>query len=361
MAISVNECADIVIANNHFKQIKSSGLSFAMTTGSVTGNHVENVQGNGFFISDSSDLTVSGNVITDTNYPAFAILQGSTVRAVGNEISGIEKSGICIREAQSAVLESNKISNCRECGVSVSDTANCVLTKNVISACAVAAFEAYNESHAEVRENEFIGVGKFGFVVYTGGVIVANRNKLTNASEAFVHFSAFGGGDFTDNVIMECPSLMSGHTNASLFLARNGGFESLTNTPDRVTDGVILKEFPPDPKSGKCLRCGVRARQGFCHPCGHRAFCNQCGNECKALPDALCPLCRFPVTDFTNAFELGEDNTCLICTNRLVDAIVLPCGHTGCWACLHEWLQSRDTCPVCRREHAHCRRVLPDY
>jgi parallel beta-helix repeat protein len=361
MAVFVNNCPEIMVADNDFKRIKSSGLSLSESTGSITNNHFEEIDGNGVFISDASNLTISGNVLTGTKYPALAILHGSTVRAIGNEISRIERAGICIREAQSAILDGNVISNCQECGVSVSDTVNCVLTKNRISECLVAGFEVYNESHAEASENEFIDAGKFGFVVFTGGVIVANANIVRNVSEAFVHFKAFGGGDFTDNEIVDCPSLMSGNTNAQLFLARNGPFESFTTASDRAEDGVVLRALPPDPTSGKCLHCGVNPRQGFFHPCGHRAFCNSCGRACKGTPDAACPLCRFPITEFTVAIDYGDDNVCTICSERPSDSIVLPCGHTGCSECLHAWRTQSNTCPICRTEGVHCRRILPDY
>lgn len=38
---------------------------------------------------------------------------------------------------------------------------------------------------------------------------------------------------------------------------------------------------------------------------------------------------------------------CNICLDIAKDAVISLCGHLFCWACLHRWLETRPTRPVC--------------
>ena len=41
--------------------------------------------------------------------------------------------------------------------------------------------------------------------------------------------------------------------------------------------------------------------------------------------------------------------TCRICLDDATQAVVTPCGHVFCWACLYRWLShsGKDSCPLC--------------
>ena len=41
---------------------------------------------------------------------------------------------------------------------------------------------------------------------------------------------------------------------------------------------------------------------------------------------------------------------CNICFEESKDPVVTRCGHLFCWACLHEWLERSNKCPVCQGE-----------
>ncbi|XP_046360253.1 E3 ubiquitin-protein ligase RNF185-like [Haliotis rufescens] len=54
--------------------------------------------------------------------------------------------------------------------------------------------------------------------------------------------------------------------------------------------------------------------------------------------------------------DQNEDNDgsvyeCNICLDTAHDPVVSMCGHLFCWACLHQWIETRpnrQTCPVCK-------------
>jgi nitrous oxidase accessory protein NosD len=365
-SVLIHECNDFVISKNDVRSIKSSGISAYASRGEISENHFEKVEGNALFLADDCEVTATKNDVSGTVFPGIAVLKGSKAELTENVITRAERSGICIRGAKSVTLTANHISGCGECGVSVSDTESVTFTRNHISDCRVSGLEVYNESQASIEGNEFVNTGKYAISVFTGARVSATRNSVRHVLEAFVHFNAFGGGDLVENSVAECPNLVVGRTNTKFFLSANGDFESFTDDADRATETVLFKSLEPDPLSGLCLGCGKAPRQGFCDPCGHRAFCNECGRAIAALADGEesdghCPLCRFPVTAFTEAFELGNGGICPICSEEPADSIVLPCGHVGCGNCMKAWFARSGTCPVCRTERVHFRKILPDY
>lgn len=50
----------------------------------------------------------------------------------------------------------------------------------------------------------------------------------------------------------------------------------------------------------------------------------------------------------SNADDTRNANfECNICLDIAKDAVISLCGHLFCWACLHRWLETRPTRPVC--------------
>ena len=48
---------------------------------------------------------------------------------------------------------------------------------------------------------------------------------------------------------------------------------------------------------------------------------------------------------------LGEQLECIICREPMVGAHALvPCGHTFCAECAHQWLAQKNSCPTCRKK-----------
>lgn len=43
-----------------------------------------------------------------------------------------------------------------------------------------------------------------------------------------------------------------------------------------------------------------------------------------------------------------SDDTCVICIVGLYDTYMIPCGHTFHRKCIHKWIKSHNTCPICR-------------
>lgn len=40
---------------------------------------------------------------------------------------------------------------------------------------------------------------------------------------------------------------------------------------------------------------------------------------------------------------------CILCLSEMMDPSCAPCGHLFCWACLMNWCQEREECPLCRQ------------
>ena len=62
------------------------------------------------------------------------------------------------------------------------------------------------------------------------------------------------------------------------------------------------------------------------------------------------------ISDSTTCRELSDCSaivTCPICVDHFVDGRSLPCSHTFCLHCLHDYQQSISTanyCPTCRKQ-----------
>lgn len=44
-----------------------------------------------------------------------------------------------------------------------------------------------------------------------------------------------------------------------------------------------------------------------------------------------------------------RDRSCSVCMDELTRPIKLSCGHVFCEACIAQWFEKEDTCPLCRK------------
>jgi len=46
---------------------------------------------------------------------------------------------------------------------------------------------------------------------------------------------------------------------------------------------------------------------------------------------------------------LSSSSKCSLCLEPRQNASLSFCGHLFCWYCIHEWLQTNNFCPICRK------------
>ena len=106
----------------------------------------------------------------------------------------------------------------------------------------------------------------------------------------------------------------------------------------------------------KLFFCG---RLALC--CGWRACKNNRANKlvetdniihipppvCRAPPVCGAPSCCSPRGTLCESVE-GIKGKCAICKKKSDDIVILPCGHGDhCTACLENWYDTNDACPIC--------------
>lgn len=372
-ACDIRDCKQvgIILSNCHRSSVSDCTLdniesSAVFATNSSTGckvvnNKMTNINGNGVYVNDHSDVEITGNEMTELLYPGVAVLHSSTAVIAQNKMNNLKKTGICARGAVTVHIKDNELTDIAECGFSVSETEQCVINNNKITRCAAGGCESYNMSETTIENNKFDDVGQYAFISFTGGKINARNNVVSKASEAMVWLTTGGNGSFIDNIVTDCPVQYVGSTSGWFAMKNNGDFENMSNDEALAdTLDVPFVDRRDIPTKGICWRCKKNPIQGFCVTCGHKVYCNDCGKAVVEEQDKVCPLCRFPITAFTDGFNLGEE--CEICLERKPDSIVLPCGHIQyCKECLEVWIRDNGTCPTCRTADVTYKALLPDF
>ncbi|GMH96346.1 hypothetical protein TL16_g13297 [Triparma laevis f. inornata] len=56
-----------------------------------------------------------------------------------------------------------------------------------------------------------------------------------------------------------------------------------------------------------------------------------------------------PAAAFKGSVE-GDEDTCIICIDNVVNAKLRPCGHSAtCRECTEELIKRKEPCPLCRK------------
>lgn len=53
-----------------------------------------------------------------------------------------------------------------------------------------------------------------------------------------------------------------------------------------------------------------------------------------------------------------SNSKCSLCLEPRQNTSLSFCGHLFCWRCIHEWLQTNDFCPICRKT-LNPRKIIP--
>lgn len=64
-------------------------------------------------------------------------------------------------------------------------------------------------------------------------------------------------------------------------------------------------------------------------------------------PEELFHQAQKVYTDITKLLKKYYE--CVICYNKTTEPIYLNCGHDFCKKCIDKWLESHNTCPICRK------------
>lgn len=55
---------------------------------------------------------------------------------------------------------------------------------------------------------------------------------------------------------------------------------------------------------------------------------------------------------------VNNTSKCSLCLDPRQNSSLSFCGHLFCWRCIHEWLQTNDFCPICRKR-LNPREIIP--
>ncbi|EAY14113.1 hypothetical protein TVAG_351610 [Trichomonas vaginalis G3] len=365
--INIYQCEQpAVIQNSYFQNTGSSSISIInqFVPIKIINNVFEDIHGNAIIMTEESVGYIANNITKKIEFPAVAVLQKSSAMITENDISGCSRAAICARYAQTVEIFKNKIDGAEDTGISVSDSTDVRIHDNIIMNCLIAGVESYNESQVTVKDNEFDHPGKYCFMCYAGAFLNASNNKIKHPDESMILVSTHGSGDFVENTCTECDVQYTGETTGVIFMNSNSNYENITNDEKRSNDKI--KFIPPyqDPCQGMCLKCRKKPRTRFLVPCGHKIFCDECGQEAVKNGES-CPLCRFPIASFTCSYTSTWDddsNLCSICAENEADVVILPCGHTGlCSKCVQNWFSENNTCPICRKEESFMKKIHSNF
>lgn len=62
--------------------------------------------------------------------------------------------------------------------------------------------------------------------------------------------------------------------------------------------------------------------------------------------------------EHTNNSVSESNNKCPLCLEPKRNTSLTFCGHLFCWICIHEWLQTNNFCPMCRKT-LNPRQIVP--
>lgn len=318
-------CENFLIENNEFTEIEATAISISNESyGSVIGNKIFKIGGNGILCSMNSKAEIKNNKIEDLTYPSISISSLSTGELSGNEIKRVKYSGIAVRRAKEVTIEKCSIESIGESGISISETEKCTIKNNEIKECEVAGVESYNKSNAYIMNNIITNVEKYAFLAYTSGIIHAEKNIIKNVKNSMTKLVQKGGGIFIDNEIENVNNQCDCQTSASYFFN--------CNDSSKKSSSVLFDDSFTEDKNMKCMKCNKNDRNCFLIDCGHKVFCKECADlACK-----------------------NKEN----CFENTIDCIILPCGHMCvCSQCLEHWFKNNQTCPVCRNDHSFYKNI----
>jgi hypothetical protein len=120
------------------------------------------------------------------------------------------------------------------------------------------------------------------------------------------------------------------------------------------TDNII--HIPPVCRAPSCCSprasrdCGGASRDcgGASRDCGGASRdCGDASRDCGGASRDCGGASRDCSIDDVDSAE-GSKGKCAICKNGSDDIVILPCGHGDhCTACLENWYDTNDACPIC--------------
>jgi hypothetical protein len=173
-------------------------------------------------------------------------------------------------------------------------------------------------------------------------------------------FLLMGRGRSNDLLVEDCKRINLEVSKVHAALTCDANFEvaimDVSSTNGTFVNGARLLPYVPRPlRDGDVVRFGheIIEEDGFT-TVNPLAFLWS-----STDPPAVRPRVRPRAETVTRESAL-ENMACPMCTEPMVSARVLACGHASCHACLAAWFTpTRRTCPVCRAEQPAGVRPVP--
>lgn len=102
-----------------------------------------------------------------------------------------------------------------------------------------------------------------------------------------------------------------------------------------------------------CVWCLHKTAIGRTLVCNNHEFCVDCMTTFQMAGLTECLACgssqEVKVCGSSQEVKVVEEvGACIICLDKYIQPLAVPCGHVFCTGCITTWTQTSTSCPVCR-------------
>lgn len=269
-------------------------------------------------LAQNSNFDITNCTFKSTPSSCVMCRRGSTLRISGCLFEDTDRFGLATCEGH--------IQECRNC---------------TFNRCKHACVSSFDKGVLNMWDCQINGPSEVGIETFCGGEVHAKNITMGKMEVAEVRCRFGGFIDLWNSSLPENPNIVT--------QGRKHEFQNVKNVEDKIIENTDMPSTP------KCWKCGKDCSKSLFSSCAHACYCSDCIEQ-----QGYCPLCRLDYDSVIQPHCMSEeDDTCGICMEEKVDAILIPCGHMLCKGCWEKWFKQSGECPFCRHPYANCRSIMP--